>query len=154
MHGERLRRICKRHRTLTRRVEYFKEVHPGGDHSYTRNLGRDEEGHSCPEQRERQEGEREEEEVAAAPSVDCEERGDGEEEVEDAGAHGHEERGVDVEPAVEEDVCAVVGDNVNSAELLSKHDDPAGEGSPSVSWHGEEFDELGEEVFALVCFTF
>ena len=113
MHGKSLRRVRERHRAFAGRVKYLKEIHTRGDHGHTgRGLG-DEEGHAGPEKGDGQEGEGEEEQIPAAPFVNGEEGRDGEEEVEDSRAHGHKEGGVDVEATIEEDVGAVVGDDVD-----------------------------------------
>lgn len=38
--------------------------------------------------------------------------------------------------------------------LLTKHNNPGSQRSPSVSWHREQLEELRKEIFALVCFAF
>lgn len=107
MQGERFRRVRERHGTLAGRVEHLEQIHPCRDHRDALLaegvVWFDPEGEAGPEEADGEEGEREEEEVAAAPGVDCEEGGEGEDPVEDAGAHGCEEGFLDAVAGFDED---------------------------------------------------
>lgn len=150
VHGERLGAVGEGDGALAGGVEHLEEVHARRDHGDLGAVARGEEGHARPEEEDGQEREGEEQEVAAAPAVDCEEGGDGEHPVQDAGAHGGEESGIGRVARLDEDGGAVVGDDVHAAELLAEHDDPGGQGRSPVAGHAEELEELREEVLPLV----
>jgi len=102
-------RIGKRNRTFTGRVEDIEEIHSSSDHADFGLVVFEPKGEACPEESEAEEREGEEEEVATAPDVDCEEGRDGEDPVEDACAHGREKGGVGRIARFGEDCGAVVG---------------------------------------------
>lgn len=121
MQRECLRRVRERHGTLAGRVEDLEQIHACRDHGDTLLaqgvVGFDPEGEAGPEEADGQEGEGEEQEVAAAPGVDGEEGGESEDPVEDAGAHGCEEGFLDAVAGFDEDGGGIVGDYVDAAEL-------------------------------------
>lgn len=63
--------------------------------------------------------------------------------VDDAGAEGGEESLLVAEAALDEDLGAVVRDDVNTAELLHEHDEEGGLGGTTVAGDGEELGGAG-----------
>lgn len=49
-----------------------------------------------------------------------------------------------------EDSGRIVGNDIDTTELLHKHNDPGGQGSATVARNSEKLQEHGEEVLSLV----
>ena len=88
--------------------------------------------------------------LAGAPRTGIEGR-KGEEPVHQSGTHSDEQRSGTTEPSLQEDSGGVIGDNVNTAELLHEHDETRGLGSAPVSWDAEE---LQDEVATFLNIRF
>lgn len=154
MQREGFGRVCKGYGTFTGGVEHFEEIHARRDHGHSlfarRVIGIDPEGEARPEQSDRQEGERGQQQVSPAEGVDGEYRGQGKDPVQDTRAHGGQQRRLDGVARIGEDGGGIVGNDVDTTELLHEHDDPTGQRRPAIASHGKEFHEHGEEVFSLV----
>lgn len=116
----------------------------------TRDVGcRDSQAESSEEQHDGHAGEGHEEQETTAISINHKHGGQGEDEVDRAEADGSC-KSLDVaEAGLGEDGRGVVGDDVDTAELLHEHDDVGGESSAAVTGYGEELEEASEEVPAL-----
>lgn len=113
-------RVRERHRALAGRVHDTEEVRAQRDAPDTgaHVRGWDPETEAGEKKGDGHERKRGEEEIAPAERVDGVDGRDGEEEVDYAPAHGCAERGHFGEARVFEDTAAVVGDDVDAAELL------------------------------------
>ena len=144
--GEDLGGVGERNRTFSRGVEGGEQEDEQADETTLGEGVFDESAETSDEQSPEHVGEGEQQERSAAESVNGPESGEGEDPVDETETERAKHSLLLGHTSVQEDGGGVEGNNVDTAELLSKHDSEGGERGTADTRDGEELANTGEVV--------
>lgn len=117
MNGECFSGIGERYRSFTWAVKDFEQVHAGCHHADLCLIFREPEAETCPEQKNGQEWEGEQQQIAATPAIDGEQCRNGEHPVQDTCTHAGKQGGVGAIAGLDENCGRVVSDDIDLSEI-------------------------------------